>query len=114
MNSEVGLQGGTMESRGLDDLTQEELKQTVQHTSIFARAEPRHKVMILRALKGDREVVLMTGDGVNDAPALRNADVGVAMGIKGTDVARDTSDMVLLDDDLAIIGKLVVKRFGPL
>ena len=100
---EVGLQGDTMESRGLDDLTGEELKQTVQHTSIFARAEPRHKVMILRALKEDHEVVLMTGDGVNDAPALRNADVGVAMGIKGTDVARDTSDMVLLDDNLATI-----------
>ena len=100
---EVGLQGDTLESRGLDDLSEEELKETVNLTSIFARAEPRHKVMILRALKEDHEVVLMTGDGVNDAPALRNADVGVAMGIKGTDVARDTSDMVLLDDNLATI-----------
>ncbi len=100
---EVGLQGDTMESRRLDDLSEEEFKETVNRTSIFARAEPRHKVMILRALKEDHEVVLMTGDGVNDAPALRNADVGVAMGIKGTDVARDTSDMVLLDDNLATI-----------
>ena len=100
---DVGLQGDTMEARELDELSEEELKETVNRTSIFARAEPRHKVMVLRALKEDHEVVLMTGDGVNDAPALRNADVGVAMGIKGTDVARDTSDMVLLDDNLATI-----------
>ena len=103
IGKEVGLEGDTMESRKLDELSEEELKDTVNRTSIFARAEPRHKVMILRALKEDHEVVLMTGDGVNDAPALRNADVGVAMGIKGTDVARDTSDMVLLDDNLATI-----------
>ena len=100
---EVGLPGDAMEARELDALDEDDLKQRVNHTSIFARAEPRHKVMILRALKEDHEVVLMTGDGVNDAPALRNADVGVAMGMKGTDVARDTSDMVLLDDNLATI-----------
>ena len=87
----------------MDGLSEEELKRTANHTSIFARAAPRHKVMILRALKDGHEMVLMTGDGVNDAPALRNADVGVAMGIKGTDVARDTADMVLLDDNLATI-----------
>ena len=99
----MGLEGDTIEARELDSLREEELKRTANHTSIFARAEPRHKVMILRALKDGHEVVLMTGDGVKDAPALRNADVGVAMGIKGTDVARDTADMVLLDDNLATI-----------
>ena len=103
IGAEVGLKGGTMESRDLDHLDEAEVQRVVTETSIFARAEPRHKVMILRALKEKHEVVLMTGDGVNDAPALRNADVGIAMGVKGTDVARDTSDMVLLDDNLATI-----------
>ena len=103
IGGEVGLEGRAIEARELDGLDEAELRRTVGDTSIFARAEPRHKVMILRALKEDHDVVLMTGDGVNDAPALHNADVGVAMGIKGTDVARDTSDMVLLDDNLATI-----------
>ena len=100
---EVGLDGEAIEARELDGLDEAELKRVINEVSIFARAEPRHKVLILRTLKEDHDVVLMTGDGVNDAPALHNADVGVAMGIKGTDVARDTSDMVLLDDNLATI-----------
>ena len=100
---EVGLKGDTVEAKELDVLDEDGFRREVSHTSIFARAEPRHKVAILRALKQDHDVVLMTGDGVNDAPALRNADVGIAMGIKGTDVARDTSDMVLLDDNFATI-----------
>ena len=102
IGADVGLGGDTIKARerdGLDD----GLRRIVDDTSIFARAEPLHKVMILRALRERHEVVLMTGDGVNDAPALRNADVAIAMGIKGTDVARDTSDMVLLDDNLATI-----------
>ena len=103
IGAEVGLRGETIEARELDSLEEGELRRVVQETSIFARAEPRHKVAILRALKERHDVVLMTGDGVNDAPALRNADVGIAMGIKGTDVARDTSDMVLMDDNLATI-----------
>ena len=82
-----------IEAKELDGLDEAELKRVVNETSIFARAEPRHKVLILRTLKEYHDVVLMTGDGVKDAPALRNADVGVAMGIKGADVARDTSDM---------------------
>ena len=100
---EVRLEGDTVEARELDALDEDGFRQRVNRASIFARAEPRHKVAILRALKQDHEVVLMTGDGVNDAPALRNADVGIAMGIKGTDIARDTSDMVLLDDNFATI-----------
>ena len=103
IGAEVGLRGETIEARELDALDDSGLSRAVDQTSIIARAEPRHKVMILRALKERHEVVLITGDGVNDAPALRNADVGIAMGIKGTDVARDTSDMVLLDDNLATI-----------
>lgn len=100
---EVGLEGRTIEARELDALDEGGLRLEVGRTSIFARAEPRHKVAILRALRQDHEVVVMTGDGVNDAPALRNADVGVAMGIKGTDVARDASGLVLLDDNFATI-----------
>ena len=100
---EVGLEGETVEARELDGMDEDRLEEVIEHTDIFARAEPRHKVKILRALKADHDVVVMTGDGVNDAPALHNADVGIAMGIKGTDVARDTSDMVLLDDNFATI-----------
>ena len=103
IGGEVGVEGETVEAKELDELDEDGLRRAVNQTSIFARAEPRHKVLILRALKQDHEVVVMTGDGVNDAPALRNADVGIAMGIKGTDVARDTSDMVLLDDNFATI-----------
>ena len=100
---EVGLDGKAIEAKQLDGLDEAELKRVIDETSIFARAEPRHKVLTLQTLKEKHDVVLMTGDGVNDAPALHNADVGVVMGIKGTDVARDTSDMVLLDDNLATI-----------
>ena len=100
---EVGLEGETVEAKTLDEMDQDRLGEVIRHTDIFARAEPRHKVKILRALKEEHDVVVMTGDGVNDAPALHNADVGIAMGIKGTDVARDTSDMVLLDDNFATI-----------
>ena len=103
IGKDVGLDGETVEAGELDGLDDEGLRRTVDRTSIFARAEPRHKVAILRALREDHEVVVMTGDGVNDAPALHNADVGIAMGIKGTDVARDTADMVLLDDNFATI-----------
>ena len=119
MGREVGLDGEAIEAKELDALDEAELKRVVNETSIFARAEPRHKVLILRTLKEYHDVVLMTGDGVNDAPALRNADVGVAMGIKGTDVARDTSDMVLLDDNLATIiaaveeGRRIFRNIKP-
>ena len=112
ISREVGLDGEVIEAKDLDRLNDAELKRVINETSIFARAEPRHKVLILRVLKGDHDVVLMTGDGVNDAPALHNADVGVAMGIKGTDVARDTADMVLLDDNLATIAKRVAAYSG--
>lgn len=101
--AEVGLEGDAMSGRELDALSSEELSEVVGRINVFARAEPRHKVLILEALQRAGQVVVMTGDGVNDAPALKAADVGIAMGIRGTEVARDAADMVLLDDSFPTI-----------
>jgi P-type Ca2+ transporter type 2C len=87
----------------LDDLDDEALRQVVQGEVIFARATPAQKLRVVTALQELGEVVAVTGDGVNDAPALRRADIGIAMGASGTDVAREAADMVLLDDDFATI-----------
>ena len=87
----------------LDNMTDDELDKAVETTSVFARVSPNHKLRIVNSLKRNGEIVAMTGDGVNDAPALNKADIGISMGINGTDVAKDASDMILLDDDFTTI-----------
>jgi Ca2+-transporting ATPase len=104
---ELGLPGQVIDGTELADLTEQELAARINAIAVFARAAPEQKVRIIKALKASGHIVAMTGDGVNDAPALKNADIGVAMGLAGTDVAREAAAMVLTDDNFATIVKAV-------
>lgn len=108
ISHELDLVGGggpaeVLTGTELEQLSQRQLEDVVAQVDVFARTSPEHKIRIVRALQAHGEVVAMTGDGVNDAPAVTRADVGIAMGIKGTEATREAADIVLADDDFATI-----------
>ncbi len=100
---EIGLRGKLIEGDELEKISDDELAKIIHSISIFARVKPEHKLRIVKALKFKGEIVTMTGDGVNDAPALKEAQIGVAMGKKGTDVSRSVADLTLKDDNFNTI-----------
>ena len=100
-----------MTGKELDGLSAEALQQLATEVDVFARTSPEHKLRLVEALQAGHGVVAMTGDGVNDAPALKRADVGIAMGVKGSEAAQEASSVVLLDDNFASIAAAV--REGP-
>ena len=101
---QIGLENGRIVvGSELDEISDEELRKVINEITVFARVRPEHKLRIVRALKANGEIVTMTGDGVNDAPALKEAHVGVAMGKTGTDVSRSVADLILKDDNFATI-----------
>ncbi|WP_440997663.1 cation-transporting P-type ATPase [Arhodomonas sp. SL1] len=105
----LGLQGADRALAGheIHDLDDDTLRERAREVAVFARTTPEHKLRLVTALQADNQVVAMTGDGVNDAPALKRADVGVAMGVKGTEAAKEASEMVLADDNFASIAHAV-------
>ena len=109
---EVGIKGASMIGSEFEKLSEKEQFKIIEKVSIFARVEPKHKLRIVEILQKKGNTVAMTGDGVNDAPALKKSDIGIAMGIKGTDVAKESSDMILQDENFTSIVNSVEEGRG--
>jgi magnesium-transporting ATPase (P-type) len=108
----IGLHKHALTGAEIEAMDDNQLQEVVLDIDVFARASPEHKLRLVQALQKTGQIVAMTGDGVNDAPALKRADVGVAMGLKGTEAAKEASDMVLADDNFATIGNAVREGRG--
>lgn len=104
--------GKSLTGMDLEDISDEELNRVIKEVSVFARVSPEHKLRIIKSLKKDGEIVAMTGDGINDAPSVKKSDVGIAMGIRGSDVTREAADMILADDNYATIVSAIEEGRG--
>jgi len=104
--------GKSLSGRDLEDISDEELNQAIKDVSVFSRVSPEHKLRIVNSLKKDGEIVAMTGDGINDAPSVKKSDVGISMGIRGSDVTREAADMILADDNYATIVSAIEEGRG--
>ncbi len=112
IGKELGFRNGSLTGEELDEMGDKELKSAVERIDVYARTSPTHKVAIARALKANGHIICMTGDGVNDAAAIKNTDVGIAMGIRGTEVTKQASDMIILDDNFITIKNAIAEGRG--
>jgi P-type Ca2+ transporter type 2C len=112
IGKELGFRGSALTGGDLDEMDEATFHKTVEKTDIYARTSPKHKVMLLKALQKNKHIVCMTGDGVNDAAAIKNSDVGIAMGIRGTEVTKQASDIIVLDDNFVSIRNAISEGRG--